>query len=251
MAVRNHICCLILGKSGSGKSLLARMLLSLYVLYEKRNIYISISLKEDHIDPPIPTEGPCYEIFLSRLGFEDMRIRPHHFRLGQNTKFNWRKILRHHPRICVTTEGLPPEGYALVIDGLARTLRDLGNAVILIDEAERFIPRARCAPGILDLLRQGRYRGVDMLIVSHADTGVNPEVLLESNMLILFNIRHPTRVDRLRYYFDDPGVVSELDKYEYILVDDTRGGYKIRRYSTEDLKWLKARAPWLFEPPSS
>lgn len=248
MAVRNHVCCLILGKSGSGKSLLARLMLAMYVLHNKRDYYVSISLKEDHFNPPVPDTGPCYEIYLHKLGFDEMKIRPGHFRYGQATRFNWDRILRQQPRLCVTTEGLAPEGYAAVIDGLSRTLLRKGHAVILIDEAERFIPRSRCAPGILDLLRQGRYRGVDMIIVSHADTGVHPEVLLESNMLVLFNIRHPTRVERLRHYLDDPGVVATLDKYEYILIDDAKGGYKIRRYSTEDLQWLKRLADWLFEP---
>lgn len=245
MALRSNVQALILGKTGAGKSLLARGLFARYPLREARDYYLSVSTKEDHFLPPPPDRGPNWEIYLANLGFRHLRLAPQHAR----AKFRLLPALRHHGRLCLTLEGLGPEESEYLMDEIGRTLLRVGHAVLLLDEADLLIPRNHPPRWMLDLVRRGRYRGVDLIIVSHNDTDIHNAILENTNLLICFAMRHPTRIERLRWYFDDPRVLAELRQYEYAFFDEVTGESGIGS-STEDLRRLRAEAPWLFTPPA-
>jgi len=242
MALRSNVQALILGKTGAGKSLLARCLFARYPLKGARDFYLSVSTKEDHFFPP-ESEGPSYEIYLRKLGFAHMRLGPEHAR----ARFRLARALYHQPRLCVTLEGLGPEETEYVMNELGKTLLRLGHAVLLLDEADLLIPRNHPPRWMLDLVRRGRYRGVDLIVVSHNDTDIHNAVFENSNLLICFAMRHPTRIERLRWYFDDPRVLAELAQYEYAWFDEVTGESGISS-STRDLARLRAEAPYLFTP---
>jgi len=243
MALRSNVQALILGKTGAGKSLLARCLFARYPLAGARDYYLSVSTKEDHFLPPPPSEGPSCEIYFRKLGFSHLRLGPEHAR----AKFRLSPALRHQPRLCLTLEGLGPEEAEYMMDEVGKTLLRLGHSVLLLDEADLLVPRNHPPRWMLDLVRRGRYRGVDLIIVSHNDTDIHNAILENTNLLICFAMRHPTRIERLRWYFDDPRVLADLAQYEYAWFDEVTGASGIGS-SSQDLARLRADAPHLFSP---
>jgi DNA helicase HerA-like ATPase len=98
---------------------------------------------------------------------------------------------------------------------------------------------------MLNLTRQGRFKGVDLIFVSHNDTSIHPEIVQEANMVIAFGMKHPTRIERLRHFFDDPRILSSLQRYEYVVAYDQTGEVCMCN-STEDLEALRKEAPHIF-----
>lgn len=237
MSLQTNIQALILGKQGSGKSLLARTMLSEYVLQDARSYYIGISTKEDHYYPP---EGE-WELYLERLGFNYVPITP---KIIQG-EIDLCTLIQSSPKVLFTLQGPSPLELEWFMEQLGQTVLDIGHTVLLVDEADRLIPRKRPAPSMLDLVRRGRWNSVDLIMVSHSDTSIHPEVFENSNMLVAFGMKHPTRVERLKYYLDDPSILTELKQYEYCCVDEPSNKTFIS-LSTDDFSRLKERRPDLF-----
>lgn len=238
--LRTNFQCLIVGKQGSGKSLLAKSILAYYALTEARDYYVALSAKPDLAKPKIPSEGPCFEIDFQKLGFEAVDINPH-----EGFGFSLIQALKAHHRLIITEKGLPPMEREAFLDFLARDAMELGSLVLLIDEAERFLPKYRCSEGMLDLIRRARWKGIDLLIVAHNDASVHHEVAAEANCVIAFKTQHKTRIERLSHFIEDAGVLAELPKYGYILADDELGA-RICGRSTDDLQRMKNRYPDIF-----
>lgn len=245
MPIRNNLQALILGGQGKGKSSMARLMFAAHAMDENRDNYIYISSKPDAIDPPIPQDGkPVYEIFLMQLGFEPFAVDDAVIEEG----FDIEQVIDNYPRSLICLKGTSPQGTDSFMSDLGDVVLDIGSSVLLVDEAERFLPSRRRHPeGLLDLIRRGRYRAVDLIVVSHTDTALHHEVLENSNFLVAFGMKSPTRIERLRHWLDDPNVLAELQPFEYILVDEV-GHKKIRRFSTQDFDEFREVCPEAFIP---
>lgn len=237
MPLQTNVQALILGKPGSGKSLLARTMLAEYVLAEARSYYIAISTKLDHADPP----SWEWEIDLQRLGFQHLMVDQE----AIASEIDVGLVLDENPRLLLTLKGPSPDELEWFMHRMGGAILERGNTVLLVDEADRLVPRRRPAEHMLDLVRRGRYEGVDLLMVSHSDSRIHPEVFEDSNMLIAFCTKHPTRIDRLRYFLDDPAVLAELEQYEYLCVDEPTN-QTVRANSAVDFARLRERAPYLY-----
>jgi len=240
--LRSNFCIVVLGKQGQGKSLLARAIFAREVLEDYRDYYLSISTKPDHVKPLPPTTGPNLEINLSKLGFKHLMLTPE----DPLDRLNLEKALQKNPKLCITIAGLSPEQTKVAMNHVGKTGLKLGSMVILVDEADRLIPRHRATPEeMLNLTRQGRFKGVDLIFVSHNDTSIHPEIVQEANMVVAFGMKHPTRIERLRHFFDDPRILSSLQRYEYVVAYDVTGEVYVCN-STEDLLSLKEEVPEIF-----
>ncbi|MEM1684314.1 MAG: hypothetical protein QXD60_00975 [Nanopusillaceae archaeon] len=229
--LKNNLQMVILGKHGSGKTLYGKAILTLYALRNARDYMIALSAKPDLETPHAPSQGPNYEIDLREFGFVPVRVRP-----GEGWGFSLLSLLSQYPRVILTEEGLSPEERAHWLHYLGRDVLELGSAVILADEAERFWPRYRCPEGMRDLLLRARWRGTDLIIIAHSDTSCAPEVLSEANAILTYGFRHATRVERLKNYVEPEALVA-LGPYQYLAVDDETG-VRLRGSSTADLQWL-------------
>jgi len=238
--LRTNFQCLIMGKQGSGKSLLAKAILAYYALTDSRDYYVALSAKPDLAHPRVPSFGPSYEIDLHKLGFEDVEINP-----KEGFGFSLRSALQAHPRLVITEKGLPPMEREAFLDFFAKEAMDLGSMVILVDEAERYFPKYRPSEGMLDLIRRARWKGIDLIIIAHNDASVHHEVAAEANALICFRTQHKTRIERLAHFIEDAAVVADLPRYGYILVDDETGA-RLFGQSTADLEELKRQHPEIF-----
>jgi len=245
MPLRNNLQGLILGKQGSGKSLMARLLLATHAVDENRDYYISVSTKVDHIEPPITEDGkPSYELWLIRLGFEPLAVANDVIEGG----FDLHDVLDEYPRVLITLKGTSPENTDAFMNRLGEVVLERGHSVLLVDEAEKFLPSRRRRPeGLLDLVRRGRYRGVDFILVSHTDTALHWEVFENTNFLIAFGIKSPTRIARLKHWLDDPNILADLKPFEYILVDEV-GHKRVRRFSSKDFQEFQRSNPEVFKP---
>ena len=245
MPLRNNFQCLILGGQGKGKSSLGRLMFATHVLDENRDSYVLVSTKADAIDPPIPKDGkPVYEIFLLQLGFEPLAVTEEMIEDG----FDVAAVLDEYPRSIFCLKGTSPEATDEFMTDLSKGVLDYGSAVLLVDEAERFLPAQRRGSfGLLNLVRQGRYKGVDIIAISHTDSALHHEVAENANALVAFAIRHATRIERLKHWFDDPNVLAELGPFEYILVDEVTNT-RIRRTTTDDFVDLRRACPEVFVP---
>jgi len=240
--LRSNLCIVVLGKQGQGKSLLARAIFAREVLDDLRDHYISISTKPDHVQPLPPTSGPNLEINLAKLGFKHLQLTPE----DPVERLNLEKVLDKNPKLCITIAGLNPEQTRIVMNHVGKVGLKLGSMVVLVDEADRLIPRHHATPEeMLNLTRQGRFKGVDLIFVSHNDTSIHPEIVQEANMVVAFGMKHPTRIERLRHFFDDPRILSSLQRYEYVVAYDQTGEICMCN-STEDLRALKEEAPHIF-----
>lgn len=244
-----NIQALVLGKQGSGKSLLARCALATEVVLDTRDFYISISTKPDHYVVQPAIRGPNVEISLEKLGFWHVPLTPD--KMDKIKKFRLEPFLEKSPKLAITIMGLAPEQRKDVLNQIATDILNLGSAVVLIDEADRLIPARRETPEeMLNLIRQGRYKGVNIWLISHSDTSVHIEIPQESNMIIAFCMVHPTRVERLRHVFSDPRLLTQLRRYEYLATYEVNGEEWLG-FSTYDLLQLLRLYPEAFDDPQT
>ncbi|MEM4531062.1 MAG: AAA family ATPase [Thermofilaceae archaeon] len=239
-----NIQALILGKQGSGKSLLARCALAMEVVQDTRDFYVSISTKPDHYYVHAPARGPNLEISLEKLGFAHVPLSPE--TIPDAAKFRLSPFFEHSSRLCLTIMGLSPEARKDVMNAIARDILETQSAVVLIDEADRLIPpQGKFVPDeFLNLIRQGRYKGINMWFISHSDTSIHHEVVEEANLIVAFCMLHPTRVERLRHVFTDPRMLTRLRRWEYLAHYQVSGEEWIGN-STYDLFQL-----WKIYPPA-
>jgi hypothetical protein len=229
-----------MGKQGSGKTLLGKLIFAYYALTNSRKYCVGLSAKSDLAHPRIPSEGPCFEIDFENLGFQELTVGPQ-----EGFGFSLRAALRAHSRIIITEQGLAPMEREAFLDFLAEDAMELGSMVMLIDEAERYFPQHRASKGMLDLIRRARWRGIDLILVAHNDTSVHHEVSSEVNAIICFRQQQKTRLERLSHFVEDVDLVAQLPKYGYILSDDEMGA-RVFAHSTRDLQEMRLQHPEIF-----
>lgn len=233
--IRKNLQALIMGKVGSGKSTLARALLSYYSLWKKRTYHLSISTKIDHWRPPKFE----YEIDLSALGYKHLPIEPKTI-----NQLNFDRVLSSNPKLAITLKGLPKSEIKTFWGKVKNTLLEKGCAVILVDEGDTLIPQHPEMEGAVELIRSGRWKGIDILTITHHEGSIHNDVVENANCYITFALRAKHRLDRLRYTFD-PQVVTGLKEWEYACYDEPTNT-EFTRLSTKDFAELKKMVPRIF-----
>lgn len=153
---------LILGKSGSGKSWLARYIfIKYYYLPRKRDRYFVIDIKRTHYQP---AKRPG-EFGLWRLGFRLQKVTYADILKMQEQGVRWSEYMQLAHKIVFQIAG-EMEQQLEIAARICRAAHNAGNAVVLIDEGGVFYPNKPNNPRGVDwFFSMGRENGNDVILV--------------------------------------------------------------------------------------
>lgn len=150
--------------------------------------------------------------------------------------------LRDHTRVLVDLSGvLDPASF---LGSLGRAILAVGNRLVVVDEAQHFLPASRVARDFLRLASEGRKRGVSIVGITQtlgltAGAGLSPLFLRNLNALVIVGgQQEPKELERLRALsgrtdIQIDGLRPALDGQppEYAVYDLARGQGGIMRAS--------------------
>lgn len=206
---------LIAGASGRGKTWFALWAISQYVNLNKRSYYVFLSdnardyNKHNH---PMPIRP-------ANLGFKLVRYDAEHAKRA----WNWERILQKHRRLYIETGNLLSEEMVLLVNRLSRAFWQLGAGLFAIDEAWQFLPHTNPPLEFERLIRGGRKRGVDTMVISQRVVDIHPRILNSLNLIVAFGLAEKNDVDRISRYFapvrgrDPRQVIPDLRQGQYLI----------------------------------
>ncbi len=179
---------LILGKTGSGKSYLAKKLLRQFdrvVVYDTMDEY---------------TEG---------VVFEDMRSFGEFWKRCHTGKF--RLIYR-------------PKNINAEFDTIAGLVWDCGNCAFLVEEIDLFGSAWKISDEFSDIIRRGRHKNITFIGVTQRPFGINRLLTSQAKEIYVFNSNEPRDRDYIKQLLStaqisEADVIEHLDQlkqYEYL-----------------------------------
>jgi hypothetical protein len=186
----------ILGKKGSGKSVLARRLWDTWP-YDRLAIDPHNDLHDEHshvLRDPLPVRLPA------PLDTEDERG-------------SWRYV--------------PDPGSRTYVDDLDRAVGLAFNhrrTLLWCDEVGDLTRAAYTPPFMRRALHQSRHRQLSMLLCGPRSIDINPMVIAQADLLYVFDMPHPRDRERVAEVIGYPpkdfaGAVQNLDDHEYLRWD--------------------------------
>lgn len=206
---------LIAGASGRGKTWFALWVISQYVTMNKRSYYVFLSdnardyNKSNHPMPIRPVN----------LGFKLVHYDSEHAKRA----WNWERILQKHRRLYIETGDLLSEEMVLLVNRLSRAFWQLGAGLFAIDEAWQFLPHTNPPSEFERLIRGGRKRGIDTMVISQRVVDIHPRILNSLNLIVTFGLAEKNDVDRISRYFapvrgrDPRQVIPNLRQGQYLI----------------------------------
>lgn len=194
----------VLGATGSGKSVFAKMLLAAYVKVNPVFRYYCISTKDSPLYPdPVNKSG------LRDLGFEAIHINRAFFdaRHIEISQVDWQAVIRAYPRACFILSSLENEEIIEVANLLCRAIHDVGRAAVWLDEGMLFFPANRSNPGIEILINAGREQQVDVIVLlQHGaqSTKAIERSVSSTGCMVAFRMVEKNEYDRYKTYFAQP-----------------------------------------------
>jgi len=113
---------------------------------------------------------------------------------------DWRAVLDRARRVLVRIDADPADVLPHLA-GLAHTLWEVGDTLLVAEEAQRWTPAVGGARPLALLATDARKRGIDWIVVSpelvHRQRGVASEWVRESMLRVTFSIEDPRQVELL------------------------------------------------------
>jgi len=182
--ILNEIVAYI-GKTGSGKSYLA--LYHLVDQLEKGRNVVVIDFKKG--------ANGCGEYeelneWCTYLPVGDKMFR----RLNKQT---WIKILLRYPKLRVHQLGLTFEELRGLIDDISGAINEVGDRLLVIEEAHLFAPNHKIPENLQRLITGGRTDGIDTWFVIQRPALMDVTPLSQAHMMYIFQLTDKNDLDRM------------------------------------------------------
>lgn len=199
----------ITGMTGSGKSYFARNLIA------------------KSIKPIFAIADNLHDLDeLEKVTDREMNL----IRIGKNT------IIKEIPdNTAMMFENVIYEEIEETIDYICSFLFDKGNSIFYVDEAHLFFPNRNLgkSPRELErLLRGGRKRGVDVIMVTQRPQDLNLVAISQAHFLVAFKSAERNTIKGIaENMMVDPDTILNLGKYEALIYDTITGNIDRYRFS--------------------
>ena len=138
-------------------------------------------------------------------------------------KLKYSDIVRNNKHVAFSFLNLIDEEQNYVIDMLSKIIYILGDTVFYIDEAHKFFPQYNYPIELERVIRGGRKRGVDSVLVSQQVIDLQKSALKQANIGIFFRITEENELKKLRAMGISPQIVSSLPLYKCYVYDFITG----------------------------
>lgn len=194
---------LILGITGSGKSYFASYLISKYVSLKHRKYLVIVDSTDS------------YRESLSWLNH--CNVSPVDF-----SGIDFEKIITESQFTLFEVSGLLPDQDVAFMDALSQAIINIGDVLLVVDEAHRYLPLYNPSDKFLILLREGRKYYIDVILITQFPTDLNLIARRQSNSLVIFKLLDNTDFDKL-YLEIRPEHIIDLELYDFLLKDRNTG----------------------------
>ncbi len=196
---------MICGKSGCGKSWFGRYILLEYLKQKATKYIVILDDSSDH--------------FYSGLRGKNFYLQEYGQTEAQGS-YNWEKFIGDKKKVIIETTNLTQEEITKLVNSVSKAVYNLGNVLFLVDEAHIFFPTYQSSVELERLLRGGRKRRIDIILITQTMIDLNLIALRLTNILILFQITEINEIKRAQQYFQvNKGVLSNLRDREYVFKD--------------------------------
>lgn len=196
---------LIVGITGSGKTYFTIYLIKKYVALKQRK-YIVVVDSTDALKKDLPWLKHC-------------EVKPSDY-----STIDFEAIIINSKAVLFEVSGLLPEQDVLFMDALCSSVMNVGNTLLVVDEAHRYLPRDKPSDQFLILLREGRKQYVDSIMVTQFPVDLNLIARRQANSLVAFKLLDDTDTAKVAYYLEmEPQEIRDLDLFDFFLKDRNSG----------------------------
>jgi len=198
---------LVLGTTGSGKSYFTSYLIAKYIALKQRK-HVVIVDSTDSYREGLPFLRHC-------------DVPPVDF-----ASIDFETIILENPFVLFEVSGLLPDQDVAFLDCLCDAVMSVGDVLFVVDEAHRYLPKDRPSNRFLILLREGRKRYIDPVLVTQFPVDLNLIARRQANSLVVFKLLDDTDTDRTGFYLEmRPEEIMNLELYQFVLKDRDTGDF--------------------------
>lgn len=140
------------------------------------------------------------------------------------TQIDFERIILESQFVLFEVSGLLPDEDVAFMDALCEAIMNIGDTLLVVDEAHRYLPLYNPSDKFLILLREGRKYYIDSIIITQFPVDLNLIARRQANSLVVFKLLDDTDTERTGYYLEiKPDEVMNLDLYDFFLKDRNTG----------------------------
>lgn len=182
---------LVIGGSGSGKTTLAEALVAEYEKLRKYR-YMVVLTRDDEHQSPFGKYCQASEELSTKV---------------VEAGIDWRAAIQSAGSLFLEVTALDP---APALDAIGRAILELGNVLLVVDEAQQIIDR-NTPPGMLEVYTRGRKLGVNIITITQsikqrAQWGLHATAIGEATTLVTFLKTDPNEQRHVLDIFPELGV---------------------------------------------
>lgn len=197
----------IMGKTGTGKSYFAAHLVDMLA---KNRRLVAISDQEEDL-----------EVLDEICGFQNFYV----FEIDSNNykKINYAAEIQKYNNVGFVFTNLLEDEQNEIINEICSVIYRFGNTVFYIDEAHKFFPQNNYPIELERLIRGGRKRAIDVVLVTQQVIDLRKTALKQAHVGIFFRITEENELKKLRAMGINAVKVASLPLYKCYVVDFITG----------------------------